>query len=156
MAARIALPKKSLRCAVLRNKVMGIMHSGGVMQTHRILIVADDPDQSMLFSLVLTKAGYDIIAVADGASALAALDAGGIDLILTDYMLPDINGDAIICAIQQRALPVKTILMSNHIDVRSLARACTADGYYRKDDIHHLLAEVAALLPPPNGTRLTA
>ncbi len=111
-------------------------------------MVADDPDQSTLFEMVLKRAGYEIDAVPDGHSALERLVTAHYDLLLTDFMLPDIDGNVIIRTVQQRRSPIRTVLMSNHVDVCSLASACNADGFYRKDDNNRLLAVIAALLPP--------
>ncbi len=119
-----------------------------MLTRRRILMVADDPDQSTLFTLVLERAGYDIDAVSDGQTALAHLAAVQYDLLLTDYMLPDTNGDIIIRTIQRYRWPVKTVLMSNHVDVLHFARACAADGCYRKDDLASLLTVLAEVLPP--------
>ncbi len=117
-----------------------------MLTRRRILMVADDPDQSTLFTLVLERAGYDIDAVADGHTALAHLAASSYDLLLTDYMLPDTNGDIIIRTLQRQRCPMKTVLMSNHIDVWTFARACAADGFYRKDDLSSLLSVLSTLL----------
>lgn len=127
-----------------------------MLKHRRILIVADDPDQNMLFSMVLKRANYDIVAVEDGESALAHLDKTHFDLVLTDFMLPDVNGDKIIRQIQQRKLTTKTVLMSNHLDVRSIAQSCAADGYFRKEDITLLVTLIASLLPSNNGAQLSA
>ena len=118
-----------------------------MLTRRRILMVADDADQSALFTLVLERAGYDIDAVVDGQTALAHLAAANYDLLLTDYLLPDTSGDIIIRTIQRHRWPIKTVLMSNHIDVCTFARACAADGFYRKDDLSSLLSVIAALLP---------
>lgn len=60
----------------------------------RILIVDDDAAQRYLFSLLLTRMGYDFISAENGEHALELL-AGGeqVDLILTDINMPGMGGE---------------------------------------------------------------
>ncbi len=53
----------------------------------RILVVEDERAIQIALSGLLTRAGYDVDVAGDGASAIAALEAGGIDLVLTDLAL---------------------------------------------------------------------
>ena len=121
-------------------------------------MIADDLDQSQLFTLVLQRAGHRVTAVATGEKALAILNTTPFDLVITDYMLPDINGDEIIRRIHESGSKIPIILMSNHVDVYYLARNAHADGCYPKNDIFALVKLVASLLPtiPTNGSPMTA
>lgn len=61
--------------------------------THpQILVVDDDPAIQEVLSHILRVDGYRVTTAADGASALARLEAGGIDLVLLDVMLPGASG----------------------------------------------------------------
>jgi DNA-binding response OmpR family regulator len=57
-----------------------------------ILVIDDEKALSSLLQNVLEREGYRVETAADGASGLARLDAGGVDLVLLDIMLPDIDG----------------------------------------------------------------
>jgi DNA-binding response OmpR family regulator len=57
-----------------------------------ILVVDDDPNTRAFLDQVLWQAGYDVEAVADGESALERIQAGGIDLVLLDRVLPGMDG----------------------------------------------------------------
>ena len=57
-----------------------------------ILIVEDDKELSLLFKKVLEKSGYQVKSASDGAQALEVLDREYIDLIISDIMMPVMDG----------------------------------------------------------------
>ena len=57
-----------------------------------ILLVEDDPDIRVVLVDFLAEAGYPTKAVASGAAALEILKTGRPCLILTDYLMDDMNG----------------------------------------------------------------
>lgn len=58
----------------------------------RILVVDDDARNRRLLDAMLAPEGYEINEAADGAEALAFLDAHPVDLVLLDVMMPGIDG----------------------------------------------------------------
>ena len=60
----------------------------------RILIAEDDYTSREALTKLDESAGYDVIAVADGIELLSILNAFKVDLIITDLMMPDLNGDS--------------------------------------------------------------
>lgn len=57
-----------------------------------ILLVEDDPDIRHLVSYKLTKAGFDVVDVADGFAALRAARETPPDLVLLDVRMPRMSG----------------------------------------------------------------
>ncbi len=57
-----------------------------------ILIADDDPDIRDLVAFKLEQAGFDVIAVEDGISALSATQADPPDLVVLDVMMPGMSG----------------------------------------------------------------
>jgi DNA-binding response OmpR family regulator len=57
-----------------------------------VLIVEDDETIGDVLQELLQQAGYAVQTAADGAAGLARIDAGGIDLVLLDLMLPHVDG----------------------------------------------------------------
>jgi DNA-binding NtrC family response regulator len=55
--------------------------------TPRILVVEDERAIQIALSGLLTRVGYEVKVASDGDAAIAALEAGGIDLVLTDLAL---------------------------------------------------------------------
>ncbi len=57
-----------------------------------ILIVDDNPDKLGLLEAALSLAGYNVTTATDGDEALAAIDSYQPDLVITDVMMPRMNG----------------------------------------------------------------
>jgi DNA-binding NtrC family response regulator len=105
----------------------------------RILLVEDDPDQCLLYRILLTQANYEVVDVPDGEQALLSLqNEQGFGLLLADWGLPGIQGDALIELVKARYRPIRTVLMSNHPDIREVARNCGADAGFFKLSITRL------------------
>jgi signal transduction histidine kinase/DNA-binding response OmpR family regulator len=60
----------------------------------RILVAEDNPLNSRLISLLLTRMGYAPVLVGDGEQALSALDGATFDLVLMDVQMPQMDGIA--------------------------------------------------------------
>ena len=58
----------------------------------RILVADDDRDILELVVFKLTQAGYEVVAVADGVAALAAIEANPPRLAILDVMMPGLSG----------------------------------------------------------------
>lgn len=58
----------------------------------RVLVVDDDDAVRGVLQLILRRSGYDASAASNGLEALAAMRAGGADLILLDVEMPGMNG----------------------------------------------------------------
>jgi CheY-like chemotaxis protein len=76
------------------------------------LLVVDDTMRirELLIHTLRSLVPYAVIAVTDRAAALAVLDARPVPLLITDYHLSDMHGDALASAIKG-ALPAPSVLM---------------------------------------------
>ena len=104
------------------------------MAAQRILLVEDDPEQADLFSRVLTMKGYDVVTAFDAEAALSCLREQAFDLVLLDWDLPGIKGDAFIYLLKVEHPDMKTMLFSNHADIAEAARASGADAWMVKSE----------------------
>ena len=58
----------------------------------RILVADDDPTMRAALDEALRSAGYDVTICADGEAAMRLLQAGGVDLVVSDVRMPGIGG----------------------------------------------------------------
>ena len=58
----------------------------------RILLAEDDESLRGFLARALERAGYEVVSCADGEEALIALDDGTYDLLLTDIVMPGVDG----------------------------------------------------------------
>jgi len=66
---------------------------GTSLSGRRVLLAEDEPINQMLATTLLNQLGVQVIAVANGAAALAAIyDSGPFDLVLMDLQMPELDG----------------------------------------------------------------
>lgn len=70
----------------------------------KILLVEDNPLNQKVVTFHLKRKDYDVIAVDNGREAIDVFKNGGIDLILMDIMLPEMNGFETTLAIRKHEL----------------------------------------------------
>jgi two-component system cell cycle sensor histidine kinase/response regulator CckA len=84
--------------------------------TETILVCEDDADVRSLAVRVLTEAGYTVLATGTGTEALqrAAAHAGDIDLLLTDVIIPDMDGRRLAERLLAARPGIRTLFMSGY------------------------------------------
>lgn len=115
----------------------------------KILIVEDDATLRQLFSRVLTKNGYSVKGVGNGEEALSLLDGEYFDLIITDVMMPVMDGYQLISAIRQsgNSIPVLMVTAKNEFDDMKLGFITGTDDFMVKPvNVNELVIRVGALL----------
>ena len=78
----------------------------------KVLIIDDDPALLRLMSMAFQQAGYSTVSAADGRKGIRMASAYRPDLVVTDIVMPDIEGIGAIRAIKQAARPPKVIAIS--------------------------------------------
>ncbi|HTI30633.1 MAG TPA: response regulator [Sphingomonas sp.] len=58
----------------------------------RILLAEDDAAMRQYLERALEKSGYSVVSVDRGTAAIPHLEAGGFDLLLTDIVMPEMDG----------------------------------------------------------------
>lgn len=81
-------------------------------QQASILCVDDERNPLLLRTLVLKKAGFDVVPAMSAAEALEALDARSFDLVLTDVLMPGTSGTELAQEIKKRNPDLPVILFS--------------------------------------------
>lgn len=75
---------------------------------HRVLIVDDDAQLARSLQRVLQRSGFQVETAPSGPAALVALETASFDVVLTDLMMPEMNGAQLCRTLKQRypTLPV--------------------------------------------------
>jgi CheY-like chemotaxis protein len=78
---------------------------------YQILVVDDEPSVCKAIKMMLAYFGHKVQTAADGSAALALFEASHFDLIITDYIMPEMKGDQLVAQIRQRR-PGQRIIMA--------------------------------------------
>ena len=78
----------------------------------KILLVDDDAAFAEMLGKALTSFGYEVLRAGDGRAALRLYDPQTVGLVLTDLIMPDMEGVELIVALRRRHPGVKIIAMS--------------------------------------------
>jgi len=114
-----------------------------------ILICEDDKHIRRLFRDTLEKEGYTIFEAADGAKALDLLEKQHIDLLITDVMMPHMDGNALTRTLREGGfeLPILMITARESMDDKRTGFNAGTDDYMVKPvDMDEMLLRVFALL----------
>lgn len=112
-----------------------------------VLIVEDDESIANLIRINLTAEGYKCVCAYDGKTGADYIEKGGLDLILLDIMLPEIDGYELLEYVKPIGTPVIFLTAKSGIDDRIKGLKMGADDYIVKPfQIGELMARVEALL----------
>lgn len=118
----------------------------------RILVVDDEPELRRYLRMLLEEAGYEVVESQDGKEALkTACSLVGIDLLITDLVMPRNEGIELIQQLRELMEHLKVIAISGmgHGQYLQMARLLGADAVFAKPfDAEELLAVVRTLLTP--------
>ncbi len=115
----------------------------------KILIAEDDRELRQLFQHVLTKNGYAAVGVLNGEEALAAMDTSYYDLIISDIMMPKLDGYELVRSLREagNSIPVLMITAKDAFDDMRLGFVSGSDDYMVKPvNVNEMVLRVSALL----------
>ena len=115
----------------------------------KILIAEDDRELRRLFAHVLIKNGYTVKEVANGQEALDAMDTDYYDLILSDIMMPVMDGYEFVRMLRDagNSTPVLMITAKDAFDDMRLGFLSGTDDYMIKPvNVNEMVLRVQALL----------
>ena len=115
----------------------------------KILIAEDDRELRQLFSHVLTKNGYSVKGVTNGKEALDALDGDYFDIIISDIMMPVMDGYELVRSLRDvgNTTPVLMITAKDTFDdMRRGFLAGTDDYMVKPINVNEMVLRVQALL----------
>lgn len=116
--------------------------------TH-VLVVEDEERIVSFVRRGLTAAGYEVTSTASGLEALDLLNRGGVDLVLLDFGLPDLDGLEVVQRMRAAGLDLPVIALTARDSARDLVVGLDggADDYIPKPfTFEELLARIRARL----------
>ncbi|MFM2360763.1 MAG: hypothetical protein RLY16_2756 [Bacteroidota bacterium] len=80
----------------------------------KILIVEDDPINTVLLSKILSDEGYAINTASDGLNALVEINKSNYDLILSDITMPNFTGYQLLDFLKTKNIEIPVVFLSGH------------------------------------------
>ncbi len=115
----------------------------------KILIAEDDVELRELFKHVLVKNGYFVKGVSNGREALEELDKSYYDIIISDIMMPEMDGYELVNELRDSGnnIPVLTITAKDAFDDMRMGFLSGMDDYMIKPvNVNEMVLRVGALL----------
>ena len=122
-------------------------------EKHRILIVEDEPGTLNLIEQIVMRAGYEPVLARGGNEALSMMQDGGIDLVLLDLKMKDVDGWTVLMTLKAdaRSSHVPVIIVTGKTPAEHRAKMETLSDLYedyfvKPFEIELLVARIAEVL----------
>jgi len=115
----------------------------------KVLVVEDDFELRRLFCTVLTKNNYRTLEASNGEEALDILDRETVSLMITDVMMPKMDGYELSSLVRgyDKKIPILMITAKGEIDDKQQGFSSGIDDYMVKPiDVNEMIFRVEALL----------
>lgn len=119
----------------------------------RILVAEDDKNTNKLICAVLRRAGHDPLPAFDGQEALEVLDENHVDILISDIMMPRIDGIELTRQLREAGYDLPILMLTAKQmpqDKREGFLAGTDDYLTKPADMQELVLRVRALLRRAN------
>jgi two-component system, OmpR family, response regulator CpxR len=124
------------------------------MKPKKTILCVDDNEQALsIRKIMLETRGYRVIACNNGEAALSAFRRGNVDLVLTDLIMPGVDGSKLIAEIKTLSPQTPAVLISGQVRVYerdTLADVFLPKGMYEPVD---LLEKIRLLLVRKRGPK---
>lgn len=123
----------------------------------RILVVDDDPILRAIAEEILSAEGHDVTEAENGRAAIAAARAQPFDLVVTDILMPEVDGLELIRQLREAGSNVRILAVSSggkysSKDVLAWAKGVGADAVLHKPLQRARLIETVDLLLSPSAS----
>ncbi len=95
--------------------------AGAPRPPQRILIAEDETSVRDFLVRGLTHAGYEVMGVPDGVAAIEALQAGAYDLLITDIVMPRLDGISLALKVTDEFPKVRVLMITGYAAERQRA-----------------------------------
>jgi two-component system response regulator AtoC len=95
----------------------------------RVLVVDDEQSLRKVLAATLQREGYEVTVCGDGEEALSALERDGADVVVTDLVMPKLDGLALLRKVVSRHPDVPVIVITAHGRIDSAVEAMKAGAF---------------------------
>ena len=78
----------------------------------KVLVVEDDRDLRQLFARVLQRSGYETLEAGDGQQALEVLEREYVDVIISDIMMPVMDGYELVRSLREADMKMPVLMIT--------------------------------------------
>src|SRR5687767_8756664 len=95
----------------------------------RVLVIDDEPAIRFTLEAVLGDAGHDVTSAEGGAAGIAAFEANGADVVITDLAMPDVDGMKVLSTLRAQDPTVPVMMLTAHGSERVAVAAMKAGAF---------------------------
>ena len=125
-----------------------LLHRGGTA-VFKVLVVEDDRELRELFTRVLTRHGYKTLEAGNGQEALNVLDSEYIDVIISDIMMPVMDGYELVRSLREASINIPVLMITAKDAFSDMERGFlsgTDDYMVKPVNVNEMVLRVSALL----------
>jgi len=100
-----------------------------VAEKSKILVIDDEKRMCDSIKVLLSNIGYDVDIAENGKVGIDKLKAGQYDLVITDLMMPELDGFAVMKYIKENCPRTLVIVITGYASVESAVRAIRSGAY---------------------------
>ncbi|HWR54059.1 MAG TPA: response regulator [Bryobacteraceae bacterium] len=122
----------------------------------RILVVDDERSIAQLAALMLRRQGWKVEIACHPADALEMFgDGSGFDLVVSDFVMPEMNGCEMVAAMRRRKPDLAAVFISGYAEEIAKCHCPLLSKPFRADDlVEHVRKGLAAIVPTCTGDRI--
>ncbi len=102
----------------------------------RIMTVDDSASMRQMVGFTLKQHGYEVVEAVNGREALEQLSAGGVDMLITDINMPEMDGISLVRKVRENAayrfMPIVVLTTEFEEEKKQEGRAAGATGWIVK------------------------
>jgi len=120
-----------------------------------ILLVDDEEGYRELIARLLTKAGYEVLQAADGLEALSLLEESKVDLVISDILMPALNGYALVARLRAKWPAMPVILTTGFLPAAKTMMNGSVDFIPKPINADTLIDMIHRRIPPSSQVTRT-
>lgn len=124
------------------------------MRPKKVILCVDDNEQELsVLKFMLSTNGYRVLSASNGREAMEIFAETAVDLVLSDYAMPQMNGDQLVNRLKQMASHIPMILMGDPQKMGDHMHGADALLAKKNCTSHELLERIKVMSARKRGPR---